>query len=596
MEQDIKDKEHPTNEEQVGIADGTDSAFEIQPDLEKLRIYTQTKLALASQLRSLREALISLGLEESEQQCGELTVKLAEDRFTLAVLGQFKRGKSSLMNAIIGRELLPTGVLPLTSAITVLKYGPEERLLVRREDSIFPDELPVASLADYVTEKGNPSNRKKVKTACVELPLPFLRREIEFVDTPGVGSAVTANTVTTYGFLPECDAVLFVTSVDTPMTSLELEFLKEIQEYVDKIFFVVNKIDLVKTEEREEVLKFVKETIRKQTGCSAVRVFPVSSRNGIAAKNSGDPALYEQSGIKSIEEALASFLSEEKASVFLAAVARKALQLLDYETDRGSFTEAALQLRAETVKNEKIIVVRRNPHDAAVMAAEVRTKLQALYQGILNNQIAEVVKNENLTAAVPAACHQDELSGIVSPPAVSDLQTDLQIRGCPVCRHIAQLVSQFFAHWQYKLGSDGQSQAEFAAELGFCPLHTWQLLAMSSPHGASVGYVRLAEEIARRLRENITADKGGEAVQRLVRNSQNCRVCGMIRQAEKEYIRRLAVMVGEPAENRIAVPKAFVFIILLCCWMFQPPRPVNFCFLIPLSDLRKMRKTCRVMP
>jgi hypothetical protein len=84
-------------------------------------------------------------------------------------------------------------------------------LILQRENSIFPEELPLSSVPDYVTEKGNPANQKNVKTAYIELPLPFLRRGLEFVDTPGGGSAVTANTATTYGFLPECDAVLFVT-------------------------------------------------------------------------------------------------------------------------------------------------------------------------------------------------------------------------------------------------------------------------------------------------------------------------------------------------------------------------------------------------
>lgn len=101
---DERNKDHLPDEIPAGSADNTDSAVEIKPDLEKLRTYTQTKLALAEQLRIAREALIALGREKVEQQCGELVVKLAEDRFTLAVLGQFKRGKSSLMNAIIGRD------------------------------------------------------------------------------------------------------------------------------------------------------------------------------------------------------------------------------------------------------------------------------------------------------------------------------------------------------------------------------------------------------------------------------------------------------------------------------------------------------------
>jgi hypothetical protein len=169
-----------------------------RPDCDRLKEYSRIKLSLAGQLRLLREVLKKSGDDARDRQCEELMVKLAEDRFTLAVLGQFKRGKSSLMNAIIGRELLPTGVLPLTSAITVLKFGPTERLVVEREGLQWPDTASLSQLEDYVTERGNPGNRKKVKTAVVEVPVPFLRRGLEFVDTPGVGSAIVANTATTY--------------------------------------------------------------------------------------------------------------------------------------------------------------------------------------------------------------------------------------------------------------------------------------------------------------------------------------------------------------------------------------------------------------
>lgn len=119
--------------------------------------------------------------------------KLAEDHFTPTVLGQFKRGKSSLMNAVLGRHLLPVGVRPLTSAITVQKYGPSEKLVVHREGTLSPEEVPISCLGDYVTEKGNPGNEKRVSRARLELPLPFLRRGLEFVDTPGVGSSIEAN-------------------------------------------------------------------------------------------------------------------------------------------------------------------------------------------------------------------------------------------------------------------------------------------------------------------------------------------------------------------------------------------------------------------
>jgi GTPase Era involved in 16S rRNA processing len=327
-----------------------------ESDAPMLRSYMQLKLRIAANLRGLREILYRRGDEARQHRCEQLMAKLAEDRFTLAVLGQLKRGKSSLMNAIIGRELLPTGVLPLTSAITVLKFGPEERLVIRRENLQFPQIVPVAALADYVTERGNPGNRKKVRTATVELPLPFLRRGMEFVDTPGVGSAIEANTATTYAFLPQCDAVLFLTGADTPLTSAELQFLRTIREHAQKIFFVVNKMDLLGTDaERTEVLDFVARILRQEIG-KTVRIFALSARAGVAARLARDPDSYARSGLREFEEALATFLSQEKASVFLAAIIERALRLLEEETGEVALYKKARELSEKELRQGLEIV------------------------------------------------------------------------------------------------------------------------------------------------------------------------------------------------------------------------------------------------
>ena len=88
-----------------------------------LKTYTKAKQVVAREIRSLANFFHRHDREQGADQCRELMVKLAEDRFTLAVVGQFKRGKSSLMNAVIGREILPTGILPVTSAVTILRLA-----------------------------------------------------------------------------------------------------------------------------------------------------------------------------------------------------------------------------------------------------------------------------------------------------------------------------------------------------------------------------------------------------------------------------------------------------------------------------------------
>lgn len=303
-------------------------------DSHALRSYTKAKLDLASQLRTLRETVKKRGNESRLKQCEELMAKLADDRFTLAVLGQFKRGKSSLMNAIVGRDLLPVGALPLTSAITILRYGPEVRLLVRREDvkNSIPEEFPISHLEDFVTEKKNPGNLKHLKSACIETPSAFLRRGLEFVDTPGIGSAIESNTITTLNFLPQCDAGLFVTSAECPLTDTELSFLDQIRQYVRKIFFVVNKMDLVPAEKRQEVLDYIARTIRSRLETDEVKIFPVSSKLGLTAKIADDWSEILASGLVDLESALARFLSSEKESLFLSTILTRALWLLEQES------------------------------------------------------------------------------------------------------------------------------------------------------------------------------------------------------------------------------------------------------------------------
>jgi len=552
---DGKNKDSVKFEKPFKNNDDAGSPMAINPEPGKLRSYTQTKLALADILRTIRHSLAALGREDAENQYGELMVKLAEDRFILAVLGQFKRGKSSLMNAIIGQEILPTGVLPLTSAITILKYGPIKQLVVTSNNSIFPEEVPVSNLAAYVTEKENPANKKNIKSVRVELPVPFLRYGIEFVDTPGVGSAITSNTETTYNFLPECDAVLFVTGADTPMTSAELEFLKKIKEYVNRIFFVINKVDLISEDELKEIKNFVTEIIGTALESDIVKVFPVSSRMSLQARTSNNATLYRQSGLKELEDTLSSFLSEEKATALLVAVAQKAKRILDNETAQDAFSEAALETRTKVIQKEKVATLHYDLHAAVSAVTDAGRKLESIYKDILKRQPAEeagVIKlpqpKEIQLEKLAFAVGQNSSDHIMKS---LNLQADLRQKSCPVCEHLALQAFDFFAHWQYQLSTEEQAQREFALEMGFCPLHTWQLLSVSSPYGASVGYAQLADNMAHHLKSNIHLHHKGDVIKTLVHNSRNCQVCRMLRHAEEEYIKKLHKMLNETeGQNR----------------------------------------------
>jgi GTPase SAR1 family protein len=180
-----------------------------------------------SQLKSnIVECIHSMStLEGLSCACEELKEKLEENVFNLVVLGQFKRGKTSFINALLGEELLPTAVVPLTSIVTIIRYGDPLRVNVHFNDGRVEQIVP-EKLVDYVTEKGNAKNEKDVKEVVIEYPSPWLKDGVHLIDTPGVGSVYQHNTDVAYRYLPNSDAALFLLSVDQPFSSASSAFSK----------------------------------------------------------------------------------------------------------------------------------------------------------------------------------------------------------------------------------------------------------------------------------------------------------------------------------------------------------------------------------
>lgn len=206
----------------------------------------------------------------SEREAGALTEylseikqKLVHDHFNLVVLGEFKRGKTTFLNAFLGADILPTDILPLTSIVTLIRFGQEIRTEVDfingNTRTITPDEL-----LDYVTEAGNPGNEKKVKQVLLEYPSPYLKDGIILIDTPGVGSIYQSNTDETYKYLPKVDAAIFLLSSDQPISQSEIAFLKDIFRYSAKTFFVLNKIDYLSEKDRQKAFEFSKKILTER--------------------------------------------------------------------------------------------------------------------------------------------------------------------------------------------------------------------------------------------------------------------------------------------------------------------------------------------
>jgi Dynamin family len=164
----------------------------------------------------------------------------------VAVLGEFKQGKSSLVNALLGRPICPVDDDVATAVVTVLTYGPAERVeIVRRaSEGLVTETLPLDRLAETVTEGGNPGNRLRVERATVTLDHPLLAKGITLIDTPGMGGIAAGHAEATLAFLPYADALIFVTDASSELTAPERDWLTTARERCPVVIPVLSKTDL----------------------------------------------------------------------------------------------------------------------------------------------------------------------------------------------------------------------------------------------------------------------------------------------------------------------------------------------------------------
>ncbi|NSW87088.1 MAG: dynamin family protein [Syntrophobacteraceae bacterium] len=322
--------------------------------------------------------------EETARSLHEIREKLQEEIFNLVILGQFKRGKSTFINSLLGDNILPTAIVPLTSVVTILRYGPELKIEVRYLDE-RRETVRLESLADYITERGNPQNRKAVKEVTVYYPSDYLKGGVRIIDTPGVGSVYRHNTDVAYSYLPYVDAGIFIVSVDPPLSESEHRFLTDIQGYVDKLFFVLNKIDQVSREDQQESLQFTARILEKDLGTGRVKMYPLSARWALEGKKSKDEAMLEQSRLPEFERRLQEFLVHEKGIVFLKAVINNLLKVISDETISFQLEQEAVKLPVQELTRK----ISRFEEEMKIIQKD-REQNQFLLKGYLNKIISQL--------------------------------------------------------------------------------------------------------------------------------------------------------------------------------------------------------------
>lgn len=487
-----------------------------------LKQYEQEKFQIAEIVRSAQA--IDTKNADLLGACRDLQGRLAEDQFNLMVVGRFSRGKSTLMNAILGNEYLPTGIVPLTSVITTVRYGSKPQAVLHFQDSGLNHEISLASLPDYVTQKGNPGNTKKIAWAEIQLQVEILRRGFFFVDTPGLGSTIIENTLTTERFVPQADAFILVTSYESPLSEEEDRILQRIRNTNKRLFVILNKQDTVRPEERNDVLEFVAGRLNETLGANVPDIYSISARQALEAKRSGDSGQYENSGLQPFETELLRFLTEDRAQSFL--------------TNMYDRTMAFLIQHSRVTRN----------------AAEEEQ------WHTLIDELGEL--------RMRAAGHSDESNSSILPEAAKVVMPTVDRKvGCRICGLVLEAIFRFLSKYQYELTIRPQLQEDHAHRGGFCPLHTWQYENISSPYGVCTAYPGLAHRIAADLKEfALQAGKRSgslENIRSLLPDARTCRVCEVRIEAEKSAIEEVAASMRGSLGKDATIPACCLLHLLL---------------------------------
>ncbi|MGC1307219.1 MAG: dynamin family protein [Phormidesmis sp.] len=304
-------------------------------DLRKVNI------TLINDLRRLRDFSKRLNLEKSIPQIDSVLERVHNKIFSVAVVGEFNRGKSTFINALLGREILPSDILPCSATLNRVTYGPKPKVkLILRDNRT--KEIEIDELSDYVTKLTPDSQAQAsgIQEAVVYYPVQYCQNGVDIIDTPGLNDEDSMTNVT-LSVLPKVDVAIMVVLAQAPFANTERKFLEEklLTSDLGRIIFVVTGIDQYKSpEEVDRGIQYVKDRInsmvlkrakdqhgedspeyevyRKKIG--RPRVYGLSGYQALEAKLAGDnPQLLAESRFPEFEDALEKFLTGERSATFL---------------------------------------------------------------------------------------------------------------------------------------------------------------------------------------------------------------------------------------------------------------------------------------
>lgn len=291
-------------------------------------------------LVQMEEITERLDLSESQKTLAKHRKKLSGHTFAVGILGEFRRGKSTVINSLLEKEIMPSDILPTSATMNRVTYDLKPHAeLILRDGTIKP--IGIEELPRYVT-KLSPEDEERaalVEEAIVYYPCKFCQNGVDIIDTPGLNDDDRMSRITEE-VIPKLDAVIMVVTHDSPFSMSEAEFVRSklMTSDLSRLIFLVNKIDMIrKASDKERIVQDIKRRVQKSVmdkmaevygensreyedaklKVGQIRIYPFSALDALEGKMEGDPELIAKSGTLPFEEELTHMLTEERGALEL---------------------------------------------------------------------------------------------------------------------------------------------------------------------------------------------------------------------------------------------------------------------------------------
>ena len=455
----------------------------------QLTQYKEKISALSDCLKKVQNISNELKMDNSGTQINSVNSRLVEDVFRLVIVGEFSRGKSTFVNALLRRKIFPAFKNPTTAIISKVVYGDTPQFQIYYNGNSTPESLteenfkkliaaPEPDETDENSVKDFIKNQEfftSVDHAEISYPLEFCKNGVEIVDTPGTNDLNVGRIAITYGYLNRADAVVLLLSATQPLSKSESQFLREriLGNQINDIFFVVShKDDLNDESEGGRVLNFVRENLNKILPNSVHlenRIFLVSGLGALlyhmnlrGEKLTSKQALklpnnFEETGLPDFETSLGKFLIEEKGSVRLKRYGREALTIIDTMThdlsiNIGVVAHSADEIRSKVENFEKVF--EKSKKRAKIITSNMQDSF------------------DYFISSIDGKCRAASVSIIDSAQhAVNDINQDMsasEIQGLierAVESQKKEFIDKMIDEWQKTLSDENQKAQEGLAKI-----------------------------------------------------------------------------------------------------------------------------------